>query len=101
MLFLLGFHACGGEEIPHGAHQPALGFGAWMWSVEHRPHAAQRDSHTTSRSFTDLGSDGPQQRLDLVPPKVSRGRLRKDLSEGTAVAPIHAVMISKIDIDKN
>jgi hypothetical protein len=69
-----------------------------MLSMEHRPHTAERDPHTTSRAFTDLGSDGPQQRLNLAPGKIDRGRLRKDPTEGAAVAAVHVTMIAKIDI---
>lgn len=62
--------------------------------MEYGPHTAQRDPHTTSRSFADFGSGGPQQRLDLAPVKVGGGWFRKDPNEGATVTAVHVITIS-------
>ena len=67
--------------------------------MEHRADTAQRDAYPTSRSFADLGSEGPQQCLNLAPAKVGRRGLRKNPTESASVPAVHWIMISKMDIN--
>jgi hypothetical protein len=66
--------------------------------MEHGSRIVEGDPNTTSGFFADLGSGSAQQRFDLAPAKVCRGRFGKDPAQRSAVAAVHRIMISQMDI---
>jgi hypothetical protein len=57
--------------------------------MKHGPHAGQRDTNPASGALTDFRPGGTQERLDLAPAQIGRGRFREDPREGAAVPAVH------------